>query len=203
MLGDPSIHPVKSTGPKPKTSSVRALTDELVSHTKKGFNPLELFRKSGPEEKTVDQRSDRRFSLFQEGLELVRNIATIRSGPEESTGEALRNQFLEFVQEKTQQTVQQVSSYLVDDALAGIQAKTSVEAKRATGGTRYLIAIVDDAVQQAQTIVSKTANMALKATESIVIEPDQPQTRKIVHRKMLVALEKDGKIESYAEYYSR
>lgn len=196
LLGDPSVHPVKSTKSGEKSTITRStsVSDEVMAHTKPGSDPLSLFKQTGPTVELVEQRSHRRLSLFQHGLALAKKIAAVRSEPEKSVSKSLQQQFKTLARETSHDAVTEMTSYVVDEAVDVVEAKTASEKKRATGGTRFMIAFVDDPVDDAK----KTARKALSKKRGTKKTDSQ-----IVQRRMLVASEKDGKIESYVEYYSR
>ncbi len=211
LLGDPSIHPVKlSTSEKAAVVADTSDVDvEVMAHAMRGADLTDLFTKKGPKEKQVMSRSQRRLSLFRQGLSLARKIATAKKEPMQAIRKTLKDQFSKVCRNHGFQSAADFTTYVVDEAVDQIKAKTRKEIARASGGTRFLIAVEDRidegvgvATQAVHGILGDAIN-TLMARTNLVKGGTQNRPSKIIKRRMLVAIEKNGRIESYHEYHSR
>ena len=209
LLGDPSIHPVKlSKSEKEVVVADVDVSDKIVARAMPGVELSSLFLKRGPSEEKVMTRSQRRRLLFRQGLSLVRKIATAKKEPIKAIRETLGNQFKAVCQERGFHSVADFTAYVVDEALDHYKAKTEKEKARSSGGIRFLLAvenIFEKVESESRSVSGKVRNTTSSLLDAKnLIEGDFDQgTSKVVKRRMLVAIEKDGKIESYEEFHSR
>lgn len=211
LLGDPSIHPVKRS-----PSAIEAIVEdtanvgnEIMSHAMPDADLNELFQKKGVKEKAVVSRSQRRLSLFRQGLSLARKIATAKEAPVKVLRKALKDQFKAACREHGFRSIPGFTAYVVDEAVDHLKAKTKKDITKAAGGTRFLLA-VEDSVEAGMDVASDAvlgfigdAVDTLLASKNLIKGGTKRRPSKIIKRRMLVAVEKNGKIESYQEYHSR
>jgi len=209
LLGDPSIHPVKlSKSDKEVLVADADLADEVVARAMPGVELSSLFLKKGPNEEKVMTRSQRRLSLFRQGLALVRKIATAKEEPVVAIRKTLENQFKVVCQERGFHSVADFTAYVVDEALDHYKARTKKEKARSSGGIRFLLAVenvFEEISSESRSVSGKSRNSSstlLDGKNRIEVDIENGHS-KIVKRRMLVAVEKDGKIESYEEFHSR
>lgn len=198
LLGDPSIHPVKSTKTTKPVSITQSFINEVADHVADGVDMKQLFRKSilsaakvAP--KIIEQRSDRRLNLFRKGVQLSRQIAAVNTVPEIIESKKLLQMLKGNVGKKAFEAVQRVSTYVVEKAEDYPILKSVTAKRRAKGGLRFMVGFLDNVDGQEPDITPK--GIKSKSTSA--------STVKLVKRKMVVAKERDGKIEDVQEYYSR
>lgn len=224
LLGDPSVHPVKkskptqsesassSTGsasskskPKRKKSPVRikrSLWGELVDNVVSSNDVRQLFQKTVGTAAThaireLEQRGDRRTKLFQKGVELGRKMAAVdmdkvtKVSPKKISG-----MLKDYAKKNVKMAVRDVTAFVVEEAEDYIHAKSAADKRRGTGAVRFLVGVVEMAEEP-------IVEMASELADSVVSKSIKRKAPKVIRRMMLVATERNGKIESNQKYFSR
>lgn len=226
LLGDPSIHPVKksktklqyskslaagletvvSSKSKPKKKSPvrikRSLWGKLVDNVGSSRDLSQLFQKTVDTTTAhivdeLEQRGDRRTNLFQKGVELGRKVASVGMATmTKSSLKKVSGLLKNYANNNLQTTVSQVTAFIVDEAQDFIHAKSAVDKRRGSGTVRFLVGVVETVKEP---IVDKVSGLV----EGIASKSMRPSSPKVIRKVMLVATERNGKIESNQKYFSR
>ena len=219
LLGDPSVHPVKkskttqsessssssgSSKSKSKSKSPvqikRSLWGELVDNVVSSNDLRQLFQKTVDTAakhaiRELEQRGDRRTRLFQKGIELGRKMAAVDMDVAKLDSKSISGMLKDYAQKNLNAVVSDVTAFMVEEAEDYVFAKSAADKRRGTGAVRFLVGVLEldeEPVEKASELVD--------VIESKSIDDESPN---VIRRKMLVATERNGKIESNQEYFSR